>query len=205
MIQIERLCRVAVCLVAMFAVLAVSASGDVYSTGDPNCSGSVDIDDVVYLIAYIFGGGPAPCNPSPPSGEVIGGGECKYMMKGVEPDTFPTTLDCIDYTYDGESVLDITHINAGLNCCPVFVAEFSVEDNLIIIEEIDSLDNGGCDCNCLFDIDYQISNLPPAVYTIKVIEPYMEPSEDTLQFEADLTTATSGIYCVERHYYPWGI
>jgi hypothetical protein len=126
-------------------------------------------------------------------------------MKGVDPDTFPTTLDCIDYTYDGESVLDIIHINAGLNCCPVFVAEFTVEENLITIEEIDSLFMGGCDCNCLFDIVYQISNVPPAVYTIKVIEPYIQPDDDTLQFEVDLTTATYGIHCVERYFYPWGL
>jgi len=32
-------------------------SGD---CGDVNSSGSVDIDDVVYLISYIFAGGPAP-------------------------------------------------------------------------------------------------------------------------------------------------
>jgi hypothetical protein len=32
--------------------------------GDCNCSGDVDIDDVVYLIAYIFSGGPEPhANP----------------------------------------------------------------------------------------------------------------------------------------------
>jgi len=32
--------------------------------GDCNCSGGVDIDDVVYLIAYIFSGGPEPyANP----------------------------------------------------------------------------------------------------------------------------------------------
>ncbi len=30
--------------------------------GDSDCSGSVDIDDVVYLINYIFSGGPAPCD-----------------------------------------------------------------------------------------------------------------------------------------------
>lgn len=30
--------------------------------GDADCSGGVDIDDVVYLIAYIFSGGPAPCD-----------------------------------------------------------------------------------------------------------------------------------------------
>jgi len=30
--------------------------------GDVNCSDRVDIDDVVYLVNYIFGGGPAPCD-----------------------------------------------------------------------------------------------------------------------------------------------
>ena len=29
--------------------------------GDANCSGAVDIDDVVYVITYIFSGGPPPC------------------------------------------------------------------------------------------------------------------------------------------------
>ena len=32
--------------------------------GDANASGAVDVDDVVYLIAYIFSGGPAP-TPDP--------------------------------------------------------------------------------------------------------------------------------------------
>jgi len=32
--------------------------------GDVDCSSAVDIDDVVYLITYIFGGGPAPCDPN---------------------------------------------------------------------------------------------------------------------------------------------
>ena len=34
---------------------------DPYEHGDVNVSGAVDIDDVVYLIQYIFAGGPAPC------------------------------------------------------------------------------------------------------------------------------------------------
>jgi hypothetical protein len=31
-------------------------------SGDADCSGGVDIDDVVYLIAYIFSGGNDPCD-----------------------------------------------------------------------------------------------------------------------------------------------
>jgi hypothetical protein len=29
--------------------------------GDANCDSTVNISDAVYLIAYIFSGGPAPC------------------------------------------------------------------------------------------------------------------------------------------------
>jgi len=36
------------------------ATGPQYICGDADASGAVDIDDVVYLIAYIFSGGPAP-------------------------------------------------------------------------------------------------------------------------------------------------
>ncbi len=36
------------------------AGGPAYVCGDANASGAVDIDDVVYLIAYIFAGGPPP-------------------------------------------------------------------------------------------------------------------------------------------------
>jgi hypothetical protein len=31
--------------------------------GDVNCDGTANITDAVYLIQYIFGGGPAPCDP----------------------------------------------------------------------------------------------------------------------------------------------
>jgi hypothetical protein len=39
-----------------------SSGPDCLAPGDANGSGGVDIDDVVYLIAYIFQGGPAPQN-----------------------------------------------------------------------------------------------------------------------------------------------
>jgi hypothetical protein len=32
---------------------------------DVDCMNSVDIDDAVYMIAYIFAGGPAPCENCP--------------------------------------------------------------------------------------------------------------------------------------------
>jgi hypothetical protein len=43
-------------------IYAVKFSLDTYTCGDANSDGIVDISDAVYLIAYIFSGGPAP-NP----------------------------------------------------------------------------------------------------------------------------------------------
>ena len=69
---------------------------------------------------------------------------------------------------------------------------------------IDSLDNGGCYCLCLFDVDYEIVNLPPDEYVVTVIEPYVPPGEEPLEFMVDLRTTPSGSYCVTRDFYPWG-
>jgi hypothetical protein len=42
------------------AYITITISGGPYLCGDANASGEVDIDDVVYVIAYIFSGGPEP-------------------------------------------------------------------------------------------------------------------------------------------------
>jgi uncharacterized protein (TIGR02145 family) len=43
-----------------FVALTAIAAADTYVCGDADGIGGIDIDDVVYLIAYIFSGGPAP-------------------------------------------------------------------------------------------------------------------------------------------------
>jgi hypothetical protein len=40
-------------------------TGDCGTCGDVDCSGSVDIDDIVYFVNYIFSGGPSPCDDWP--------------------------------------------------------------------------------------------------------------------------------------------
>ena len=47
-------------IVIAFVVLTAIAAADPYVCGDADDSGEIDIDDVVFLIAYIFSGGPAP-------------------------------------------------------------------------------------------------------------------------------------------------
>lgn len=60
--------------------------GGGYLCGDPNRSNDVNIADVVYLVAYIFAGGPAPDPPA--SGDVDCGGsiniaDAVYMIEYI--------------------------------------------------------------------------------------------------------------------------
>lgn len=48
----------------MFYVRCNGAKADIFSSqawGDNDCNGQVDIGDAVYLLNYIFAGGPEPC------------------------------------------------------------------------------------------------------------------------------------------------
>jgi uncharacterized protein (TIGR02145 family) len=47
-------------IVIAFVALTAIAAADTYVCGDADGIGGIDIDDVVFLISYIFSGGPAP-------------------------------------------------------------------------------------------------------------------------------------------------
>jgi hypothetical protein len=174
-----------------------------YESGDANGDGEADLADAVYLVNYLFIGGPPPCSPI---GILINYDGCKEFQKGTAKDVTPPDQDCIEYQYDGENLLLLKHINAGFNCCPdEILADITIENNVITIEENESLESGGCYCLCLFDVDYEISNLPPGEYTIRVIEPYVPEGGEILEFTVDLASSPSDSYCVYRDYYPWGI
>jgi hypothetical protein len=138
-----------------------------------------------------------------PSGSLVETTDCKQFPQGRLLSGVPPNQDCMEYQYDGQGTLTLKHINAGFNCCPIISAEITIEDDLIKIEESETLINGGCRCLCLFDLDYEITDLPPGEYTISVIEPYRDPAEEKLEFAIDLSSAASGMHCVDRMHYPW--
>lgn len=118
--------------------------------------------------------------------------------------------ECIVWEYDDEGLLSIQHINSGFNCCvDALLASFDKAGNTITIIESEDLENGGCDCLCLYDIDYRISYLAPSTYKFIIIAPCMDtpttPDSDYITFSINLASEPSGSYCVERDYYPWGI
>ncbi|MFH1194974.1 MAG: hypothetical protein V1720_04640 [bacterium] len=127
--------------------------------------------------------------------------DCKHFQK-VVLDSITSSDDCIEYSYDGISVLSIKHLNAGFNCCPEKIsADFEISGDTIKI--LESEKSSLCDCNCLYDLEYTIKNIAPKNYFIKVVEPYATQGEK-LEFQADLHHSNIGTYCVERDYYPWG-
>jgi len=167
--------------------------------GDANCDDDINIGDAVHIVNYVFKGGPAPC-PSF-TGAMTGYGTCKTFDA---KDPIPPTQDCVVYSYDGQGVLSLTHVNASFNCCPEqLLADIVIEDNVITITEYETLENGGCDCMCLFDVDYEFVDIPPGDYTIRVVE-YVSQWGDTLQSMVTLLPeVTEGQFCVEWGIYPW--
>lgn len=173
-----------------------------YLSGDCDLSGDVNVADLVFMVNYIFRGGPAPC--SEPSGSLLSYTGCLKSLNAS--DTIESNWDCIEYEYDGASVLTLNHINAGFNCCAIAGAEITIDDNLITIIESESFDSlGPCYCLCLFDLELEIINITPGTYTIIVEELLVVEGDDPLEFTIDLTTTpVSDSYCVFRDHYPWG-
>jgi hypothetical protein len=181
---------------------------DPFQSGDANADGTLNLLDILYLIEYIYGSprGPEPVcelNLGPPQGELAWNSGCKSFLEKMDPGPVSDTMDCLEYQYDGRGNLVINHINGGLNCCPVVLAEIEINGHNIIIDEIDSLDNGGCYCLCLFDFTYEFENIEPGTYTIRVIEPYKPDGDEDLVITVDLVGEVSGMECVVRTEYPW--
>ncbi len=120
-------------------------------------------------------------------------------LKGTQPDQ---DQSCVSYTYDGDSILSITHFNSGFNCCPeAILTSFEIRNDTIFITEDDSLEL--CRCNCLYNVDFTIHNLPPAKYVISIEEPYVPEEEKQFVFDIDLENTAADKVCIDRVYYPW--
>lgn len=122
------------------------------------------------------------------------------LLKNGQSPNIPTTMSCVSYTYNGS--LSITHSNAVFNCCPgTLSASFNLEGDTIFISESES--SGLCDCMCLYDLDFEITNLPAGIYVLHFIEPYISNENEILECTIDLLNSSSGNNCVERINYPY--
>ncbi|NIS17802.1 MAG: hypothetical protein GWN00_09070 [Aliifodinibius sp.] len=134
------------------------------------------------------------------SGNLKSFSECGGF-ENFDGDNGNDTASCAIWTYNESGTLKIIHTNAVFNCCvQELLAEYNIDvaGGLITIAEDEVLENGGCDCICPYDFEHDIYNLPPGEYTIKFLEPYLNPQEDSLIFTIDLVNEQSGEFCVER-------
>jgi hypothetical protein len=142
--------------------------------------------------------------PAQPTGILSGHTDCKTQQDNAAAALLPDTEGCLEYEYDGQSVLILTHLNAGFNCCPgEIVVDITFENSTITIREDET--EALCSCLCLFDLDYRIENLAPGEYTIVVDEPYLPDGNKILIFTVNLAADPVGIHCVPRQGYPWGM
>ena len=135
--------------------------------------------------------------------EVVTHSDCKFFDDKTYTDDVPPTRSVVVWEYDGAGVLDIHHYNAGLNCIPFSFGEINVEDKTITVVQ-DGLGEGYC--QCLFDIDYRLTGLPPGKYLLTFDEGLLSGEDEPLEGEIVLKgLGSSGELAAERRLYPWGI
>jgi len=137
------------------------------------------------------------------TGKIINDSGCKNSKSGEFKTDTPDSLACVFYSYDkSESKLSVNHINAGFNCCPEkLFCNISLKGDTIIISESEK--KTLCRCDCLYDLDIEITGVDAKEYNIKFIEPYAGNQEKII-FHLDLKNTTEGSFCVLRNQYPWG-
>lgn len=112
--------------------------------------------------------------------------------------------DCLRYTYS-DNILNITHVNSAFNCCANIQGKVEIRGGTITIRESEMLQNGGCHCLCLYDVEYVINQLTPGTYRIKFSQLHLSSTAAPLSATIDLAASSSGEVCVTRSNYPWGI
>jgi hypothetical protein len=144
---------------------------------------------------------------SVPVGSVTGHSGCLSHAVGAAAASLNPDQTCVDLNYDGAGTLTFTHGNAGFNCCPGTIsAKFAFDGSTITVTETEAYgEYGPCLCLCLFDVDFQITNLPPGTYRLVFVEPYLEAPDPALDFTVNLTQAGETMHCLPRSQYPWGI
>jgi hypothetical protein len=164
---------------------------------------------VFLLVAGHLGCKKDPANPVVPGsvrmeGNIVTSTGC-LSSQGVAAAPIDSLVrDCVDYEYDGVGVLMLHHRTAPFNCCPAsFSAVVETRGDTLTIQESEVVVDGGCRCLCLYDIGIRVENLPPGIYLVRILETNLAEGELPIEFTADLSAATNGSRCQDRHTYPW--
>ncbi len=137
-------------------------------------------------------------------GQLTNSTTCKNFAIKSGSDFTADTISKIEYDYNSAThVLKLKHVNAGFNCCPgLLSAQVTLSEEIISITEQE--EEALCHCNCLYDLNFEITRVAQEKYKINFIEPYAE-NMPKLEFEINLLQNTEGSFAVIRKTYPWGV
>lgn len=140
--------------------------------------------------------------PVEPSINFVGSSECKSNVMKSTAD-HAADQDCIQFKWVTGDTLTIKHVNAGFNCCPGgFRVSLKLAGDTLVITEAEN--SPLCDCNCLFDLNYNLAGISKETWWIRVEEPYIrDTDQEKILFKAELRKASQGEFCVTRTGYPW--
>jgi len=112
------------------------------------------------------------------------------------------SLSCVDYKYNVvNKTLTMLHRNAGFNCCPGQLScKAHISNDTIYVQEFEK--KSGCKCQCLYDLNIELTGVKAGAYQIEFIEPYLK-NQEKISFELDLNNEIVNSYCVVRTNYPW--
>ncbi len=143
-------------------------------------------------------------NPLVLTGQIVNHSTCKDETKSAfNVLETPDTISCVEYSFDRvNNKLNLKHINAGFNCCPdsLFV-ETSQSGDTVVIQEFEV--NPICRCNCLYDLDIELTGVESKKYLVKFVEPHAMNKQELI-FEVDLANVNEGEFCMTRKGFPWG-
>lgn len=135
--------------------------------------------------------------------EILGKPQCNHSKSVKFYTQTPASQSCLEYAFDKDnSRLILRHLNAAFNCCPDSLwCTVVLRNDTISIQEFEK--HKGCKCDCLYDLDIEISGIESAKYQVQLIEPYAE-GQDEICFKMDLLNHKQGLHCVYRTKYPYG-
>ncbi|MBK7142595.1 MAG: hypothetical protein IPH75_10995 [bacterium] len=137
-----------------------------------------------------------------PTAVMVQSSGCRQTVSDREA-RYTATPDCIYLSYDKHHVLRLTHVNAVMNCCISGNSVSAVvSEGMIRITEQEKFEGTQpCRCLCLYDLVYEVRQVPPGLYTIRIEETNLPSGEPMLEGTVDLTSPITDTICVQHSNY----
>ncbi|HSG29546.1 MAG TPA: hypothetical protein VLA34_13785, partial [Candidatus Krumholzibacterium sp.] len=168
---------------------------------------------IALMLAVILSG-TTGCNETDPAGggptgdfayDLVFTSDCIDRLQPDGATMVEPPRECCEYSYDGEDMLTIRHVDFALNCCPgEITATVSLDEDVISIIETEGPGSAPCDCLCLYITKIEITGISPGSYNIIFDDTYTHGGP-ALQADIDLLSEPAGLFCEDREFYPWGL